>query len=84
MLQAEQQRMNLARSEPEVLSLVVQLDAEHRDRLDRVHKSADWVLLLDRYIGVDLFDDPRDPFLSESARKYLLDYAPEFVEGLRA
>jgi hypothetical protein len=82
MLQAEQRRLNLTLSEPEVLSLVVQLDAEHRDRLNRVHKSADWVLLLDRYIGIDLFDDPRDPFLSESAKKYLLDYAPEFVEGL--
>jgi hypothetical protein len=43
MLQAEQQRMNWARSAPEVLSLVVQLDAEHRDRLDRAHKSTDWV-----------------------------------------
>ena len=82
MLLAEQQRVTLMHSESQMLSLVVHLDQQHRDRLDRVHRSADWVLVLDRYMGIDLFDDPRNPFLAESTRKYLLDYAPEFVEGL--
>jgi len=38
--------------------------------------------LLDRFIGIDLFDDPGDQSLATAARKYLLDYAPEFIEGL--
>jgi hypothetical protein len=38
--------------------------------------------LLDRFIGIDLFDDPGDQSLATTARKYLLDYAPEFIEGL--
>lgn len=63
-------------------SLTVELSYEERNRLDRVHHSADWVILLDRFIGIDLFDDPADQYLATSARKYLLDYAPEFIEGL--
>ena len=63
-------------------SLCVELSYEERNRLDRVHHSADWVILLDRFIGIDLFDDPADQYLATTARKYLLDYAPEFIEGL--
>jgi hypothetical protein len=58
------------------------LSFEERNRLDRIHHSADWVILLDRFIGIDLFDDPADQYLANTARKYLLDYAPEFIEGL--
>ena len=63
-------------------SLCVELSYDERNRLDRVHHSADWVILLDRLIGIDLFDDPADQYLATTARKYLLDYAPEFIEGL--
>jgi len=63
-------------------SLRVELSFDERNRLDRVHHSADWVILLDRFIGIDLFDDPADQYLATTARKYLLDYAPEFIEGL--
>jgi hypothetical protein len=65
-----------------LLSLTVELDHERRTELDRIHHSSDWVLLLDRFIGIDLFDDPNDPYLANTAKKYLLDYAPEFIEGL--
>ena len=51
-------------------------------RLLRIHQSTDWIILLDRFIGIDLFDDPGDQYLATTARKYLLDYAPEFIEGL--
>jgi hypothetical protein len=63
-------------------SICVELSYEERNRLDRVHHSADWVILLDRFIGIELFDDPADQYLASAARKYLLDYAPEFIEGL--
>jgi hypothetical protein len=63
-------------------SLCVDLSFEERNRLDRIHHSADWVILLDRFIGIDLFDDPADQYLANTAKKYLLDYAPEFIEGL--
>jgi hypothetical protein len=63
-------------------SLAVRLGYEDRNRLDLVHHGSDWVILLDRFLGVDLFDNPVDPYLESTARKYLLDYAPEFIEGL--
>jgi DNA phosphorothioation-dependent restriction protein DptH len=63
-------------------SLCIELSYEDRNRLDRIHHCADWVILLDRFIGIDLFDDPTDQYLATTARKYLLDYAPEFIEGL--
>jgi len=62
--------------------LAVKLGYEDRNRLDLVHHGSDWVILLDRFLGVDLFDDPGDPYLAATARRYLLDYAPEFIEGL--
>jgi len=64
------------------LSLVVSLDHEQRNRLDQIHYRSDWVLLIDRFLGVEVFDAPRDPYLAQVSRKYLLDYAPEFQEGL--
>ncbi len=64
------------------VSLVVELDPERRNQLDQVHDRSDWVCVIDRYMGVDAFDAPRDPYLSQISRKYLLDYAPDFIEGL--
>ncbi len=66
----------------ERVSLSLTLDEKTRSDLDRIHHKADWVILMDRYLGIDLFDDPEDPFLSAVSRKYLLDYAPEFIDGL--
>lgn len=62
--------------------LQVELSPEDRLRLDGVHHLSDWVITLDRFFGVEFYDDPGDPNLSRVARKYLLDYAPEFLEGL--
>lgn len=62
--------------------LQVELSPEDRLRLDGVHHFSDWVITLDRFFGVEFYDDPADPNLSRVARKYLLDYAPEFFEGL--
>lgn len=63
-------------------SLVVEIDHEQRNRLDQIHYRSDWVLLVDRFLGVEIFDAPRDPYLAQVSRKYLWDYAPEFQEGL--
>ena len=62
--------------------VAVELSPEDRLRLDGVHHQSDWVITLDRFFGVEFYDDPADPNLSRVARKYLLDYAPEFLEGL--
>ncbi|MEX5635474.1 ATP-binding protein [Parafrankia sp. FMc2] len=58
----------------------VQVDGDTRRVLDLAHDRCDWVVVLDRFLGLDLFDDPsRRAF---DGRRYILDYAPEFLDGL--
>lgn len=68
------------RSAPEgaVPAVVVELDGEHQARIRATHTRADWVIGIDRFIGVDLFESGAGA-LGES---YILDYAPDFVEGI--
>ncbi|MGH2767661.1 MAG: hypothetical protein ACRDIF_01715 [Actinomycetota bacterium] len=62
--------------------VVVSLTPEDVIRLDAVHHVSDWVVTLDRFFGVEYYDDPRDAHVARVSRKYLIDYAPEFLEGL--
>ncbi|MGH8542623.1 MAG: helicase HerA domain-containing protein [Gammaproteobacteria bacterium] len=63
-------------------AVTVRLTSEDVVRIDAVHHVSDWVITLDRFLGVEYFDDPRDAHVARVSRKYLLDYAPEFLEGL--
>ncbi len=65
-----------------VPALEVAMDTTHRQLLEHMHEQATWVITLDRFFVLDYYDSPHDPSLQQVARKYLLDYAPEFVEGL--
>lgn len=58
------------------------LDHDQRARIDRLHGRSDWVVTLDRFFGVEYFDEPLNPDLARVARKYLLDYAPDFLDGV--
>ncbi len=69
-------------AEKPVPALVVELPVDERERLDTVHNLSDWVITLDRFFGVEFYDAPADACLGEVAQKYLLDYAPEFLDGL--
>jgi DNA phosphorothioation-dependent restriction protein DptH len=62
--------------------LEVHLDAKRRDLLERLHANTNWVITLDRFFTLDYYDSPNQPGLDEVARKYVLDYSPEFTEGL--
>ena len=62
--------------------LEVRLEAKRRDLLERLHESTNWVITLDRFFTLDYYDSPNQPGLDEVARKYVLDYSPEFTEGL--
>lgn len=63
-------------------ALEVRLEAKRRDLLERLHASTNWVITLDRFFTLDYYDSPYRPGLGEVARKYVLDYSPEFTEGL--
>lgn len=61
-------------------ALTIRLDAADLGRLDVIHERADWVVTLDRGIGPEFYDEGawKDP----GHVRYLLDYAPDFLEGL--
>jgi len=62
--------------------LEVTIDSGTIDLLEEVHTHADWVVTVDRFFGIDYYDSPHDATLSRLARKYLIDYTPEFLDGL--
>lgn len=61
--------------EGHVPAVAVTLDGERQARIRAAHSRADWVIGIDRFVGVELFESG----LGES---YILDYAPDFVEGI--
>jgi len=65
--------------EGSVPAVTVVLDGEHQARIGSAHSRADWVIGIDRFIGVDLFESGAIGAIGES---YILDYAPDFVEGI--
>jgi hypothetical protein len=63
-------------------ALQVQVSTGRRRLLEALHQQSDWVVTVDRFFGPDFYDSPREPHLAETARKYVLDYTPDFGEGL--
>ncbi len=61
-------------------ALAIRLEPDDLRRLRAAHERADWVATLDRGIGLELFEDPLSTGLGGT--RYLLDYAPDFLEGL--
>lgn len=56
--------------------LAMQLDAHGQALLKQVHVASDWVLTVDRNLGLEFYDSPT------AAREagYLLDFAPEYLQ----
>ncbi|MCP4660732.1 MAG: ATP-binding protein, partial [bacterium] len=52
----------------------LRLDGEGRRLLEQVHGYSDWVLTLDRHLGLEYYDRP-----AAAERAYLLDFAPEYL-----
>ncbi|MFO0570174.1 MAG: hypothetical protein U0263_31310 [Polyangiaceae bacterium] len=56
--------------------VALQLDSVAQSLLKQVHEVSDWVLTLDRNLGLDYFDSPS----SSREAGYLLDFAPEYLQ----
>ena len=63
-------------------AVIATVRPEDRGVIDGIHARADWVVTLDRFLGPEFFDDPGNADMSRVARTYVLDYGPEFLEGL--
>lgn len=61
-------------------ALGISVEPESLEGIRVLHELSDWVLTLDRYVGLDLYEDPLSIGLGQSS--YVLDYAPDFIEGL--
>lgn len=61
----------------------IQLELSDNDKhiISQVHERSDWVFTVDRNFGIEYFDNPRSAS-RVSARSYLIDYSPEFLEGV--
>lgn len=64
------------------LALDASLPGDDIMRLTAVHDSSDWVMTVDRFLGVELYDAPRHAHGRELARTYLIDHSPEFLDGI--
>lgn len=62
------------------LALTATLGGAELAALRAAHERADWVLTLDRHLGIDLYTEAVEP--GRSGQPYVLDYAPDFLEGL--
>ncbi|HID24721.1 MAG TPA: hypothetical protein EYP14_20300, partial [Planctomycetaceae bacterium] len=82
MMQAILRCQHISAAETETACLVVELGPEKIMQMERYHHLSDWVVSLERFSGIDLYDNPRDVHWSRLSRKYLLDYVPEFLDGL--
>lgn len=61
----------------------IQLELSQTDKhiISKIHESSDWVLTIDRNFGIEYFDNPRSA-PGVTVRSYLIDYTPEFLEGV--
>jgi len=61
----------------------VTIQARQFNLFSRLHRASDWVLTVDRHLGVELFDSPYGGTgeLQDNATRYLIDYAPDQIGG---
>jgi DNA helicase HerA-like ATPase len=61
----------------------IQLELSDTDKLiiSKIHECSDWILTIDRNFGIEYFDNPRSA-PGVAVRSYLIDYTPEFLEGV--
>jgi hypothetical protein len=61
----------------------IQLELSDTDKhiISGIHECSDWVLTIDRNFGIEYFDNPRSA-PGVTVRSYLIDYTPEFLEGV--
>jgi len=60
----------------------IQLELSDTDKhlINHIHERSDWVFTIDRNFGIEYFDNPRAG--SGAVRSYLIDYSPEFLDGV--
>jgi DNA phosphorothioation-dependent restriction protein DptH len=61
------------------LGVAVGLNAATKNAIRALHTRSDWVITIDRFIGLDWYENSESAGLDGA---YVLDYTPDFVEGM--
>ncbi|WP_193661176.1 ATP-binding protein [Nocardioides kribbensis] len=61
-------------------ALLIGIEPDGLQAIRVLHELSDWVMTLDRFVGLDLYEDPLT--IGLGSQSYMLDYAPDFIEGL--
>ncbi|GAJ09346.1 unnamed protein product, partial [marine sediment metagenome] len=81
-LQAMAKMIDPAAGKGTVPAVTLCLGPGEKQLLDYLHDQSEWVLTVDRNVGVEFYDYPREPELSRESEKYIIDHVPEFTDGL--
>lgn len=60
-------------------ALHVELAGDTLDGIRVLHERSDWVLTLDRFIGLNFYESGQ---FRQGTTNYILDYAPDFIDGM--
>jgi hypothetical protein len=61
------------------LGVAVGLNTSTKNAIRALHTRSDWVITIDRFIGLDWYENSESAGLDGA---YVLDYTPDFVEGM--
>lgn len=64
-------------SDTRVPAIQLRLGVDDLNLIQQIHSFSDWVLTVDRNLGIEYFDNPTP--LSNSRASYLIDYTPEVL-----
>jgi len=60
-------------------ALSIDLARDTVDNIRVLHERSDWVLTLDRFVGLNFYENGRS---GQARGSYILDYAPDFIDGM--
>lgn len=60
-------------------ALRVDVGGDTLDYIRVLHERSDWVLTLDRFVGLNFYESGH---LGQGTTNYILDYAPDFIDGM--
>lgn len=60
-------------------ALSIDIPPDTLDIIRVLHERSDWVLTLDRFVGLNFYENDRS---AQGRESYILDYAPDFIDGM--
>jgi DNA phosphorothioation-dependent restriction protein DptH len=76
---AQQSALGQHLSVGDTIGITSHIDPTALAQLGTVHARSDWVISIDRHLGASLYDLN---FVTPEGRPFLLDYAPDFIDGI--